>query len=198
MDLSYLKIASRLLLLLTLLTGLAYPLFMTELAQLFFPWQANGSLLKKDGKIIGSQWIGQSFTSPDFFHGRPSATLPFPYYAKNSSGSNLALTNPMLKKAVQDNINYLHSLNPENRLSIPMDLVTHSASGLDPDISPMAALYQVPRIAKKRGISIEALNHIVDQHTIRPSVGFIGEARVNVLALNVALLERTNLHSEDR
>lgn len=191
MDMKHIRTASRLLLLLTLLTGLVYPLSITGLAQLFFPWQANGSLLKKDGKIIGSTWIGQSFTSPDFFHGRPSATSPLPYDAKNSSGSNLALTNPMLIHALQTNIHNLHLLDPENHQRIPIDLVTHSASGLDPDISPMAALYQIPRIAKVRGISNDVLTHIVDQYTMRPYAGFMGEPRVNVLALNMALLSHS-------
>lgn len=199
MDMTHIKTASRLLLLLTLLTGLIYPLVITGLAQLLFPWQANGSLIKKDGKIIGSKWIGQYFTSPDFFHGRPSATLPFPYHVNNSSGSNLALTNPLLINAIQTNINNLHQLDPENHQSIPIDLVTHSASGLDPDISPMAALYQIPRISKARGIPNDALARIVEQYTMRPCAGFIGEARVNVLALNMALLEQTKLnHSEPR
>lgn len=184
----HLKTASRLLLLLTLLTGLAYPFIITGIAQLLFPWQANGSLIKKDGKIIGSKWIGQSFTSPDLFHGRPSATLPSPYQANHSSGSNLALTNPALKNIIETHINDLHQLDLENHQSIPMDLVTRSASGLDPDISPLSAYYQIPRIAKARGMSNEVLTKIIDQYTARPYAGFIGEPRVNVLLLNIALL----------
>jgi len=187
MDMKHIKTACRLLLLLTLLTGLIYPLSITGLAKLFFPWQANGSLITKDGKIIGSKWIGQSFTSPAFFHGRPSSTTPFPYNANSSSGSNLALTNPLLINALQTNIHNLHQLDPENNQSIPMDLVTFSASGLDPDISPAAAYYQVSRIAKVRGISADIITHIVDKYTIGPLAGFIGESRVNVLALNMAL-----------
>lgn len=191
MDIKHIKTASRLLLFLTLLTGLVYPLFITGLAQLLFPWQANGSLIKLDGKIIGSTWIGQSFTSAEFFHGRPSATPLFPYNANHSSGSNLALTNPMLIHSIKTHIDNLLQLDPENHQHIPMDLVTFSASGLDPDMSPMAALYQIPRIAKARGMSNEVLTRIVDQHTMRPLAGFIGESRVNVLALNMALLERS-------
>lgn len=191
MDIKHIKTAIRLLLLLTLLTGLVYPLSITGLAQLLFPWQANGSLIKLDGKIIGSTWIGQSFTSADFFHGRPSATPLFPYNANHSSGSNLALTNPVLTNSIKTRIDNLLQLDPENRQHIPMDLVTHSASGLDPDISPMAALYQTPRIAKARGISNEVLTHMIDQYTMRPFMGFIGEPRVNVLMLNMALLKQS-------
>lgn len=187
----HIKTASRLLLLLTLLTGLIYPLSMTGLAQLLFPWQANGSLIKLDGKIIGSAWIGQSFTSAEFFHGRPSATPLFPYNANQSSGSNLALTNPVLINSIKNHIDNLLQLDPENHQPIPMDLVTHSGSGLDPEISPMAALYQIPRIAKARGMSNDMLSRMVDQYTRRPFMGFIGESRVNVLALNMALLEQS-------
>jgi K+-transporting ATPase ATPase C chain len=184
MDMKQVKTAGYLLLLFTFLTGLVYPLAITGLAQLLFPWQANGSFIKQEGKIIGSKWIGQSFTSPDFFHGRPSL------------GSNFALTNPMLKNAIQTHINSIQQLNPENHQSIPIDLVTNSASGLDPDISPAAAYYQVLRIARTRGISNDALNRLIDQHTARPCAGFIGEPRVNVLALNIALLSLTQSQSQ--
>lgn len=176
------KTASCLLLLLTFLTGFLYPFTITGLAQILFPWQANGSLIKQNDKIIGSKWIGQSFTSPDFFHGRSSSI----------SSSNLALTNPLFIKTIQMNMDHLHELNPNNQERIPMDLVTSSASGLDPDISPIAALYQVPRVAKARNISNDVLINLIHQKIIPPFAGFIGEPRVNVLALNIAMLSITN------
>ncbi len=185
--------ACRLLLLFTLLTGFLYPFAILGLAQFLFPWQANGSLIKQENKIMGSTWIGQSFTSPEFFYGRPSATLPFPCNARNSSGSNLALSNPMLKNIVQLNINHLQQLDPSNHQKIPMDLVTQSASGLDPDISPESAYYQAARIAATRNVATDVINQIIKQHIIPPYAGFIGEPRVNVLALNIALLSLTNI-----
>jgi K+-transporting ATPase ATPase C chain len=171
----------------TLLTGLVYPLAVTGMAQLIFPYQANGSLMQRDGQGIGSQLIGQSFTAPQYFWGRPSATAPFPYNAAASSGSNLALTNPALEQAIQARIQALQSADPGNDSPIPIDLVTASASGLDPHISVAAALYQVPRVALKRGLSEAQVCLLVEQYTQGPQFGFLGEPRVNVLMLNLAL-----------
>ena len=195
MDIKNVKSACYLLCLLTLLTGLLYPLVITGLAQLIFPWQANGSLININGKIVGSQWIGQSFTSTAFFHGRPSATLPFPYNAKNSAGSNIALTNPAYLINLTNSINQLRQLNPDTKQPVPIDMITSSASGLDPDITPSAAFYQMARIAKARNISIDVLTNLINQHTMKPTAGFIGEQRVNVLALNIALLSLSKPHA---
>ena len=171
----------------TLLTGLAYPLAVTGMAQLIFPYQANGSLMQRDGQGIGSQLIGQSFTAPQYFWGRPSATAPFPYNAAASSGSNLASTNPALEQAIQARIQALQSADPGNDSPIPVDLVTASASGLDPHISVAAALYQVPRVALRRGLSEAQVRLLVEQYTQAPQFGLLGEPRVNVLMLNLAL-----------
>jgi K+-transporting ATPase ATPase C chain len=175
------------LLLFTLLTGLVYPLAVTGIAQLIFPYQANGSLMQRDGQGIGSQLIGQSFTAPQYFWGRPSATAPFPYNAAASSGSNLALTNPALEQAIQARIQALQSADPGNDSPIPVDLVTASASGLDPHISVDAALYQVPRVARERSLSEAQVRLLVAQYTEGPQFGFLGEPRINVLMLNLAL-----------
>lgn len=188
MVIKQLRTAFILLLLFSLLTGLIYPFVITELAQLFFPWKANGSLIQQNGKIIGSKWIGQSFKSPEFFQGRLSATSPFPYNATYSSGSNIGPTHPLLLQKALKNIAQLHKLNPNSHTKIPIDLITNSASGLDPDISPLAAYYQVPRIAKIRGISEDALNTIIQHSITQPYAGFIGDPRINVLELNLALL----------
>ena len=181
------RISLMTLLLFTLLTGLVYPLAVTGIAQLIFPYQANGSLMQRDGQGIGSQLIGQSFTDPQYFWGRPSATAPFPYNAAASSGSNLASTNPALEQAIQARIQALQSADPGNDSPIPVDLVTASASGLDPHISVAAALYQVPRVALKRGLSEAQVRLLVEQYTQAPQFGLLGEPRVNVLMLNLAL-----------
>jgi K+-transporting ATPase ATPase C chain len=171
----------------TLLTGLAYPLAVTGIAQLIFPYQANGSLMQRDGKVIGSELIGQSFTDAKYFWGRPSATVPFPYNAAASSGSNLGPTNPALELAVQARREALQSADPGNEALIPVDLVTASASGLDPHISVAAALYQAPRVARERSLSEAQVRLMVAQYTEAPQFGFLGEPRVNVLRLNLAL-----------
>lgn len=173
--------------LLTLITGVIYPLAMTGLAQLLFPRQANGSLIERDGKVLGSALIGQPFTDPKYFWGRPSATDPFPYNAAASSGSNLGPTNPALEKAVQARIEALLAANPGNTLPIPVDLVTASGSGLDPHISVAAAQYQVSRVARQRGLSEAQLLTLVEEHTSGRQLGFLGEPRVHVLNLNLAL-----------
>jgi K+-transporting ATPase ATPase C chain len=177
------------LLLFTLLTGVIYPLAVTGIAQLIFPRQANGSLIVKDGKALGSGLIGQLFDDPKYFWGRLSATGPYPYNAAASSGSNLGPSNPALMAAVQARIDALKTADPGNTQPIPIDLVTASGSGLDPDISVAAALYQVPRVARVRGMSESAVRALVDQYTQGRQFGFLGEPRVNVLELNLALDE---------
>jgi K+-transporting ATPase ATPase C chain len=173
--------------LLTILTGLVYPLMVTGVAQLFVPWQANGSLIVHDGKPVGSALIGQPFDAPQYFWSRPSATSPFPYNAAASAGSNLGPTNPALVKAVQVRIDTLKAADPGNPKPIPVDLVTASASGLDPHISPAAADYQVRRVAKARGMDAAVLRQLVASHTHGRQWGLLGEPRVNVLELNLTL-----------
>ena len=184
------------LVLLTAITGLAYPLAMTAIAGVIFPKQAQGSLIEKDGKVIGSALIGQEFKEDKYFHGRPSATVapdpndasktvPAPYNAANSGGSNLGPTSKALNDRVKEDVEKLKAENPS--ANVPVDLVTTSASGLDPDISPDAALFQVPRVAKARSMSEDTVRELVTQNTQGRFAGVIGEPRVNVLALNLAL-----------
>jgi K+-transporting ATPase ATPase C chain len=175
------------LLLLTLLTGAVYPAVVTGLAQVLFPHQANGSLIVAGGQVVGSELIGQPFDSPRYFWGRPSATAPYPYNAAASAGSNLGPTNPALVDAVAGHIRALRAADPGNLQPIPVDLVTASASGLDPDISPAAALYQASRVARARGLDENALRQLVNQYTVGRQLGILGEPRVNVLELNLAL-----------
>ena len=172
---------------LTIVTGIIYPLIVTGIAQTVFPSQANGSLIVKDGKITGSALIGQPFDDRKYFWGRPSATTPFPYNAGSSSGSNLSPTNPDIVKAVQGRVDALRAADPGDTLTVPVDLVTASASGLDPHVSPAAALYQVARVAKARTLDPQAVRQLVEQHTEGRFLGLLGEPRVNVLELNLAL-----------
>ena len=181
---------------LTLITGLIYPLAITGIAQFIFPYQAQGSLIERDGKVVGSALIGQEFDSDKYFHGRPSATtapdpkdpaktIPAPYNAANSGGSNLGPSNKALVDRVQGDIDKLKQENPS--MPVPVDLVTTSASGLDPHISPQAALFQVPRIAKARNLPEDRVRQLVDDNTEGRLFGLLGEPRVNVLLLNLTL-----------
>lgn len=185
---TYLKPAVVLFALLTLLTGVVYPLLVTALAQGFFPVQANGSVLRSaEGRIIGSELIGQHFSAPNYFWGRPSVTSPYPYNAAASSASNLGPTNPALIDTVAARVKALRDADPGNRALIPVDLVTASASGLDPHISIAAAEYQVPRIAKVRHIDPAKLRILLVKHTENRQWQIFGEPRVNVLKLNLSL-----------
>jgi len=172
---------------LTLITGVVYPLAVTAIAQVVFPHQANGSIVTVNGKHVGSELVGQQFTAPGYFWGRPSATAPNPYNAAASSGSNLGPLNPALLDAVHARIDALKAANPGNTQAVPVDLVTTSASGLDPDISLAAAYYQATRVAKARNVNVEQVNALIEQHAERPWLGVFGEPRVNVLRLNLAL-----------
>ena len=180
----------------TVLTGFAYPLAMTGVAGLVFPHQADGSLIERDGKVIGSELIGQNFTGDTYFHGRPSATtdtdpadstktVPAPYNAQNSSGSNAGPTSKALLDRVKDDAAKLAAENPS--APVPVDLVTTSASGLDPDVTPAAALFQVPRVAKARKLTEDQVRQLVTSHIQGRLFGIIGEDHVNILALNMAL-----------
>lgn len=184
-----LRIAFKLLVILTLLTGIIYPLTVTAIANLLFHWQATGSLIKLDNKVVGSRLIGQSFTDPKYFWGRPSATMPFPYNASSSSGSNLGPSNPEFFSRVQTQVAALQKVNPSSLKpkNIPVDLVTTSGSGLDPEISPRAAFYQVSRVAKARMLSEEKVKDLVERFIQARTFGLLGEPRVNVLELNLAL-----------
>ena len=192
----HLRPAIVLVVLMTALTGLAYPLAMTSVAGLLFPYQAKGSLIERDGKIIGSELIGQNFTSDGYFHGRPSATtdtdpndstktVPAPYNASNSGASNYGPTSKALVDRLKDDSGPLAATNPSAK--IPVDLVTTSASGLDPDITPAAALFQIPRVAAARGLPEDQLRRLVEDNTTVRLLGILGEPHVNVLKLNLAL-----------
>jgi len=182
-----LRTASLMLLAFSALTGIAYPLVMTGFAQVVFPNAANGSLILRDGKLVGSELIGQPFDDPKYFWSRPSATGPYPYNAASSSGSNLAVSNPSQLDAVAQRVKKLRDADPTNVDPIPIDLVTASGSGLDPHISVAAARWQTPRVAKARGIDVAAVSRLVDGATTGRQLGILGEPVVNVLALNLAL-----------
>ncbi len=184
---AHLRSALMVFFILTIVTGVAYPLAVTGIAQLLFPHQANGSLIYKDGKPIGSTLVGQPFDDPKYFWGRPSATAPFPYNASASSGSNLGPTNPVLIETVKTRVAALKAADPRNDAPVPVDLVTASGSGLDPHISPAAAEYQVRRVTRARGAEEAFVRTLVSQHTEGRQMGMLGERRVNVLALNLAL-----------
>ena len=183
------RTAMSLLLVMTAITGIAYPLLATGVAQLLFPRQANGSLIEQHGKPVGSELIGQYVDDPRYFWGRPSATTPQPYNAAASNGSNLGPTNPALRDAVQQRIDALRKADPDNTAPLPVDLVTASASGLDPEISPAAAQYQVARVARMRHMRVEQVQALVAKFTQGRQLGVLGEPRVNVLRLNLALDE---------
>jgi K+-transporting ATPase ATPase C chain len=175
------------LLVMTVITGLIYPMVATGVAQVLFPHQANGSLIERDGKPIGSELIGQNFDDPKYFWGRPSATTPQPYNGTASNGSNLGPTNTALCDAVQQRIDALRKADPGNTAPVPADLVTASGSGLDPEITPAAAQYQVARVARIRHLSEQQVQTLVAQFTQGRQLGLLGEPRVNVLQLNLAL-----------
>jgi K+-transporting ATPase ATPase C chain len=182
------KPAVMMLVMLTMLTGVIYPALVTDLAQVLFPYQANGSIIRNSqGKASGSALIGQPFSDSKYFWSRPSATAPYPYNAGASSGSNLGPTNPALADAVKTRIEALRSADPQNKAPVPVDLVTASGSGLDPHISPAAAEYQLNRVAKARHIDPGKLRKLIRSHTEGRQWGFLGEPRINVLKLNLAL-----------
>ncbi len=171
-----------------LATGIVYPIAVTSVAQALFPEQANGSLLEVNDRVVGSRLIGQSFDDPRYFFGRPSATGLFPYDAASSAGSNLGPSNPALVLAVRERVAVLHAADPQRAaVPVPVDLVTTSASGLDPHISPAAALYQVTRVARMRGLPVPQVRGLVEAHVETRTLGILGEPRVNVLQLNLAL-----------
>jgi K+-transporting ATPase ATPase C chain len=179
--------AVTLLIVMTVLLGLIYPLVVTLVAKVAFRSEADGSLLYRDGKLVGSRLIGQSFSDPKHFWGRPSATTPQPYNAQSSSGSNLGPLNPALAKQVGDNVKALRGADPDNRRPVPVDLVTASASGLDPHITPAAAYYQATRVARARNLPVEQIDALIAAHEESATLGVLGENRVNVLELNLAL-----------
>jgi potassium-transporting ATPase KdpC subunit len=196
MILKHLQTSVTLLLILTVLTGLIYPLLITAIAQLVFPARANGSLILQDGRVVGSALIGQPFTDPRYFWSRPSATVPFPYNASASSGSNLGPLNPALLDAVSQRVRELKTPDSSIVMQIPVDLVTASGSGLDPHISVMAAYYQVSRVAHTRGLTEERVRNLVEQHIEGRQFGVLGEPRVNVLLLNISLDEAIHKEGE--
>lgn len=181
---------------LTIVTGVIYPLVITGIAQVFFSHQANGSMLVRDGKVIGSELIGQSFDNPKYFLGRLSATSPQPFNATASSGSNLGPSNPALLDNIKARISNLQKADPDNKLPIPVDLVTASASGLDPHISLAAAYYQIPRVARERKMKEDIVRAIVNENTESRFLGVIGEPVVNVLKLNLALDDTRKVQRE--
>ncbi len=187
MTTTLLRPALVLFLILTALTGVVYPLVITGIAQVAFPFQAGGSIVIKEGKAVGSSLIGQSFSDPQHFWGRPSATAPQPYNGLASGGSNLGPLNPALTDAIKMRIDELRAADPTNKAPIPVDLVTASASGLDPDISLAAAYYQLARVARARGARPELIRALIASHARGRWLGILGEPRVNVLELNVAL-----------
>jgi K+-transporting ATPase ATPase C chain len=182
-----LKPALLMLVVLSILTGVVYPLLVTAVAQVVFPYQANGSLIEHEGKVVASALIGQGFDLPGYFWGRPSATGPMPYNAASSGGSNLGPANPALVEAVRARIAALRAADPEDQSPIAADLVTTSASGLDPHISPAAAECQIHRVAKARGLAEEIVRQLVARHTEGRTLGLLGEPRVNVVELNLDL-----------
>ena len=184
---SLLRPALLLFVVLTLLTGVIYPLAVTGVAQLAFPGRANGSLIMDGEKVVGSDLIGQPFSSPKYFWGRPSATSPQPYNGIASTGSNQGPTNPALTDAVKDRVAALRAADPDNHAPVPIDLVTASGSGLDPHISLAAATYQLSRVARARGLADDTVRKVVAEHTQSPWLGFFGEPTVHVLHLNRAL-----------
>jgi K+-transporting ATPase ATPase C chain len=179
---------------LTVVTGIAYPVLVTAIGQAVFPHQANGSLIERDGKAVGSALIGQQFDAPGYFWGRLSATAPNPYNPQSSGGSNLGPTNPALADEIKGRLNALHDADPTNTAAVPVDLVTSSGSGLDPEISPAAAAYQAARVAKARGLAREQVDGLIARYTSGRQLGVLGEARVNVLELNLALDQLKPLH----
>jgi K+-transporting ATPase ATPase C chain len=184
--------AVTLFILLSIVTGLIYPLLVTGIGQALFPKQAAGSLIERDGQRVGSRLIGQNFTGPKYFWGRPSATGPYPNNAAASSGSNLGPLNPALQEAVESRIEALRDADPGNTAPVPVDLVTASASGLDPHISPAAAEYQVARVARARGLAPETVRNLMAMRTENRQWGIFGEPRANVLELNLALDQLTS------
>ena len=184
---SHFRPALTLLIFFTIVTGAIYPLVVTQISQVVFPNKANGSLIERSGKPVGSALIGQPFSNPEYFWGRPSATSPFPYNASASSGSNQGPLNPALAEAVEARIKALREADPGNTAPVPVDLVTASGSGLDPHISPAAAAYQVSRVARARGLDVQKVRALVADATEGRQLGFLGEPRVNVLKLNLAL-----------
>jgi potassium-transporting ATPase KdpC subunit len=172
---------------LSVVTGIIYPVVVTAVGHAAFADKANGSIIEQNGKAVGSELIGQQFDAPDYFWGRLSATSPMPYNAQNSSGSNLGPTNPALSDEVKGRLSALHDADPTNAAPVPVDLVTSSGSGLDPEISPAAAQYQASRVAKARGLTIDQVNDIIARNTAGRQFGILGEARVNVLEANLAL-----------
>jgi K+-transporting ATPase ATPase C chain len=185
--LNQMKTAILMLVFFTFLTGFIYPLIVTGVAQLFFPWKANGSLIQEKGQRIGSRLIGQPFSGANYFWSRPSATTPYPYNGIASSGSNSGPSNPDFLALIKERINQLKQANPQNNQAIPIDLVTASGSGLDPEISPFAAYYQAARIAKARHLPEETIIDLIKKHSKHRSLWILGEPRVNVLELNLDL-----------